>query len=181
MKIYNAGPFFNEAQREMNRMITDAFRMHDHDVFAPLEQDAVKIDSPEQAAKVFAMNMDRIDLCELMIAHIDWLLPEDDEVRVVKPTSTTRADETPWRGKFKSPPLNIPDPGTVYEMGYAYHANIDVVGFSVYEDKPLNLMLTQGCQGFVQGWDTLCILAEALTMKPLSKCSSIHEWKGKQT
>lgn len=43
------------------------------------------------------------------------------------------------------------DPGTVWEMGYAY-GRAPIVAWSLVPDRKLNLMLAEACDGFVNGW-----------------------------
>jgi hypothetical protein len=58
-------------------------------------------------------------------------------------------------------PLNLPDTGTVWEMGFAYAVNMfsrrmDIYGFTTRPrtDK-LNLMLTKSCKGVISGLEEL--------------------------
>jgi nucleoside deoxyribosyltransferase len=44
------------------------------------------------------------------------------------------------------------DPGTIWEMGYAFANKVDVVAWSLVEGRGLNLMLTESCVGFLNGW-----------------------------
>lgn len=43
------------------------------------------------------------------------------------------------------------DPGTVWEMGYAF-GRTPVVAWSLVPMRKLNLMLAHACQGYVNGW-----------------------------
>ena len=47
------------------------------------------------------------------------------------------------------------DPGTIWEMGYGYAHGLPVVAYSVVPERGLNLMLAQGCIGFINGWDAI--------------------------
>lgn len=43
------------------------------------------------------------------------------------------------------------DPGTMWEIGYAYGEDQNVFAFTTVEGRGLNLMLAQSCVGFLQG------------------------------
>ncbi len=43
------------------------------------------------------------------------------------------------------------DPGTVFEMGYAYGMKKDILAYSDTPDRKINLMLGQSCIGFSNG------------------------------
>lgn len=47
------------------------------------------------------------------------------------------------------------DTGTVWEMGAAYMANKPVIIYSPRPDRKLNVMLAQGAQGFLAGWEAI--------------------------
>ncbi len=47
------------------------------------------------------------------------------------------------------------DTGTLWEMGAAYAYDTPVVIYSPNPDRKLNLMLAQGCRGFLAGWDAI--------------------------
>lgn len=43
------------------------------------------------------------------------------------------------------------DPGTMWELGYAFHAKRPVYAYSMVPGRGLNLMLAQSCKGFLNG------------------------------
>lgn len=47
------------------------------------------------------------------------------------------------------------DTGTLWEMGAAYMAGTPLVIYSPNPDRKLNVMLAQGSQGFLAGWDAI--------------------------
>jgi nucleoside 2-deoxyribosyltransferase len=47
------------------------------------------------------------------------------------------------------------DPGTVWEMGLAYGVNIPVYAYTTVKGRGLNLMLAQGCEGFLIGLESV--------------------------
>ncbi len=48
------------------------------------------------------------------------------------------------------------DPGTIWEIGYAFAKNVPVYAFTTVPGRGLNLMLSQSCNGFLQGMDSVC-------------------------
>lgn len=47
------------------------------------------------------------------------------------------------------------DPGTMWEIGYAYGCKRPVYAYTTVEGRGLNLMLAQSCSGFICGLDQL--------------------------
>lgn len=47
------------------------------------------------------------------------------------------------------------DPGTMWEIGYAYGVSVPVYAYTTVEGRGLNLMLAQSCKGFIKGLDEL--------------------------
>ena len=47
------------------------------------------------------------------------------------------------------------DTGTIWEMGGSYFCNRKTVIYSVNPQRKLNLMLAQGADGFLAGWDAI--------------------------
>lgn len=42
------------------------------------------------------------------------------------------------------------DPGTIWEIGYAYRSEVPVYAFTTVPNRGLNLMLSQSCKGFIR-------------------------------
>lgn len=47
------------------------------------------------------------------------------------------------------------DPGTMWEIGYAYALKKPVIAYSMVPGRGLNLMLAQSCKGFINGEERL--------------------------
>lgn len=47
------------------------------------------------------------------------------------------------------------DPGTMWEIGYAYAVKTPVYAFTTVEGRGLNLMLAQSCKGFLVGMESV--------------------------
>jgi nucleoside 2-deoxyribosyltransferase len=122
--IYLAGPFFNQFQT--------GIIAHSEDICARAE---IFCNSPrkflvlkpkacwEERRQVFIHNLQKIQSSELMLACLDNL----DE-------------KGSWRP---------PDTGTLWEMGYAYAIGRPVVAFTASGQEKINVMLAQGCRGFL--------------------------------
>lgn len=120
-RVYIAAPFFNPAQvawcEDLEKRLTDV----KWEFFSPRLQHDGKPDmtNPRYAAHTFVQNVRAIDWCNVMIANVDWLLPEGQEVRLLD-------SQQPMGGEllFKSGPLNLPDAGTMWELGLAFPRKI---------------------------------------------------------
>ncbi len=163
-KLYLAGPFFNTAQREAAEKVLSIAREHwNGEIYAPLEG-GIEVDTPEKAREVFKRNVDELNETDCLLCHTDWLSPQGEEVRVLR--------EFPV-----GPPLNLPDAGTIWEMGYAYRFKMQtgtpmIVAYSVLETTTrLNLMLQLCADGFLHGWTEV---AEFLMSKELREDQKTH-------
>lgn len=111
-QIYLAGPFFNGPQHEAAIRIANLCAHYGVKYFSPLLAGGGPIKSPEHAAEVYSRNCRELNVSAVVLAQLEWLMEPDRQVRVVDPIG-------PTSGIFASPPLNIPDSGTVWELGYA--------------------------------------------------------------
>lgn len=166
MKFYLAAPFFNPAQSHLCAQIEDMFKLKGVQLFSPRSQDANRkkeLDN-EDARQIFRTNVDNVIGCTHMLAVIDWLMPPEMEVRTVKYTlSVNPKDQTQsLQTDFIGGPLNIPDPGTVFEMGMMYGISAVqswtpyIYGFTMRKPgEKVNIMLTQALAGTIYGLDDL--------------------------
>jgi len=67
------------------------------------------------------------------------------------------------------------DPGTVWEMGYAFANKKPILAFSAVPGRGLNLMLSQSCVGFCNGVAELEVILDRY--KKLRRIDSVS-WKG---
>jgi nucleoside 2-deoxyribosyltransferase len=164
IKIYIAGPFFNEPQLRLIKAIEDDLTAKEVDFYSPRLHPGNEPGKPidnKTAAAIFKSNVDAIAECTHVLAVMCWLLPERNELRVMfrKNPSTVPAD---WEAL--SPQLSLPDTGTVFEMGLAWgmalseeHGPRPIIGYT--NTKPgegkLNIMLTQACRGVICGSDNM--------------------------
>ena len=168
--IYLAGPFFNEVQEASAWKLIALCKDHKIEYFAPIEQDSIKIKTPEQAQKVFDSNTKNIEECEIILAQLEWLMPEHHELRVVKNIGVQ--DSVSFL--IESPPLNLPDTGTVFEMGAGFLAGKEIIGYMTKPQEKLNLMLAQSCDGFLKGWSQI----EAYLASGCLKSCTVNRWVG---
>lgn len=176
---YLAGPFFNPAQRQHAEELA-AFAAEargEDNVYAPVSA-GVTLDTAEKAKEVYDTNVERLLACGVLLAQVEWLLPEGQENRIVEPHYIghlgQRAEQL--RGErgvavhLKSGPLNVPDSGTVWELGMARGIRERdaaaskasnppkvpfIVAYTVGEQSQLNLMLARSCDAYLRGREAL--------------------------
>lgn len=115
MKIYLAGPFFKEYQRNLVNKYAKILREVGHEVYVPMEhevEDAWSLPHHEWANKVFKADVDAIDRCDKVVALYEgW-----------------------WS-----------DTGTAWEIGYAYGIGTPVVlipfGKAEEDNEALSVMI----------------------------------------
>jgi len=148
-KMYLAGPFFNSAQVELMATIEGAVAAAGFKAFSPRlhARQLGKGATPEQQRDTFDDDLVGLQEAGVVLAVLDWKLPDTE--RVLKEYWTNREGKLAWRSS-EDTILNIPDSGTVWEMGYAFSRNIPVVGFTE-NPRAVNLMLMQSCLGVVVG------------------------------
>lgn len=170
--IYLAAPFFNEPQLEAVRTAETLMTELAIPFFSPRQQHKegvpVPIRSAAEARDIFDVNADKLEECEAVLAVLSYLLPENQELALCDSTRS---------GRLR---VELPDTGTVWEMGYAAGAVKPVYGWIPgVAPRKVNLMLTQGCAGVVQGLDGLkhllnCIKEHGCEVPP----SLLPQWEG---
>jgi nucleoside 2-deoxyribosyltransferase len=71
------------------------------------------------------------------------------------------------------------DTGTIWEMGAAYAYGKQVVVYSPNPDRKLNVMLAQGAQGFLAGWDEIeSFLTPPTTTERDFNWEAVKSWVG---
>lgn len=178
---YIAAPFFNAPQLRLVKEIEGVFEYQSFFssrnvwAFSPRLQHGpvpTPITNKAQARQAFNDNYRAIECCKFMVAVVDWLMPAMLDLRVVKEFLSEGLPTAPlYEGM--SPPLNLPDAGTVWEMGVAFALKKPVVMLTLRPptDK-LNIMLTESCIGIARG---VKALEEYLHGQPL------EQWEGKYT
>ena len=150
-RYYLASPFFNDAQLQSVGRLESIFAACGVRVYSPVTANpGIKIRSAAQAESVFRDNLQGLAACSHMLACVDWLhAPGEYTARIYHAPGRKIADEVAR--------LNLPDAGTVWEMGWFYAAEKPVVLFTTQEPHTarLNLMLTQSAAGVVCGYTPL--------------------------
>jgi nucleoside 2-deoxyribosyltransferase len=154
-KVYIAGPFFNPAQTAIIQTIEDACNEFGYPFYSPRQHSgsadmtAAERKNPNCWDKVFASNEAGIYSCTIMIAVLEYALPQDQYI------CSLHRDED-FRCGFRHIMIELPDSGTVWEMG-AYRALGGlVVGYhSTKQPDQLNLMLSHGTDALLLGPENL--------------------------
>ena len=122
IRVYLAGPFFDETQRERIAWIEEVLQSYNFDIFSPRKASLIGPDSTnEDMIRTFDGNISHIDNCDFMLAILDY------------------------DGKSS-------DPGTVFETGYAFSRNKPILYFNETREKGPNLMLAMsGKLPFITG------------------------------
>lgn len=131
-KIYLAGPFFNEQQLSLIKQTKELLLQNatvdaDH-IFLPMEQDEYsqfEFGSLPWQQQTFNNDVRHIHQADCLVAILDYTTTKDGNL--------------------------APDPGTIFEIGVAYQANIPVILLQFEKTDSLNLMLAQSYTHFFNG------------------------------
>jgi len=168
--IYLAGPFFNVRQKEWARRLTDTLTKRGYLCYAPVEHAWLEKDPQKNATEIFERNIKWIKDCSLVLAQLDYLLEENKELGI----ATMISNSTEFSGQAnRFEPVHLPDPGTIWEMGYAFSKNIPVIGYTLEKGVALNLMLAQGLIGYIEN------PLEVFESQGI-RWNLVKEWKGKK-
>lgn len=125
--VYLAAPAFNNVQKELLKLVKLKLQCNETigNIFEPLaeknQHNELQFGSNIWKYTVFQQDIDAIKNADCVIAIVDFI-EENEEI--------------------------IPDPGTTWEIGYAYALNKPVylvTGESKPKEKTLNLMVDMGC------------------------------------
>ena len=133
--IYLAGPFFNPVQLAWARNVAKLLRSCGFKVWAPVDevyQEKCSLD----AAAIFKRNIMWLENTKFVLAQLDYPLINNRHMGILTMNNTGIVER-----------VQIPDSGTVWEMGYAFAKEIPVIGYSKNSVSKINLMLTQAMIG----------------------------------
>lgn len=187
--LYLAAPFFNNEQVELVKKVEEHFQEFalGINVFSPRLQHGNTVGpirNREHAKQVFDKNFDAICGAQSMLAIIDWLMPPNKEIRTIHADTIKPGIVEDKVAAISGPALNLPDTGTVWEMGAAYVQKLHLACFTLRpESAGVNLMLTCGCDGIVYGFDALENFLKAAKFEPkieeyIQAWESLPAWKG---
>jgi len=169
-RVFIASPLFNPPQIEIIHRIETLLenngfpfysaRLHSGSAGMTAEQR----NDPEAWVPVFRSNVEGLEECHMMIAVIEYALP-----RVSQNAAIPIAGEQQGMGigipylvgnggftlRNVKTLIEVPDAGTVWEMGWFHRAGKPTVAFHTSGAKKLNLMMSHSCDGFIRGWDKL--------------------------
>ena len=183
-KIYIAGPFFNLAQIDVIDAIEYLCSLHGFPYYSPRKHSG-SADIPQEHRKdpkvwshVIESNKLQLDVCDLIIAVLDYKLPADTEMCQVQWDLSSGHILSDAIVKYAYT-VEIPDSGTVWEMGYAFALGKPILGYvSGEKPKALNLMLSHTMRGVVSGTDRLAYFLESynpVVARPVDEL--LFDWK----
>jgi nucleoside 2-deoxyribosyltransferase len=135
--FYIAGPFFNPDQLALIADIEKTFDLAGVKYFSPRLCDENKKGPPDKAGaeKIYERNSRNLLFCTHILAVVDWKLPIGDQIYLLRQAP---AEPEPFP---VGQPLNIPDSGTVWEMGAAQMRNMLAGGFlKNFAGDPVSLL-----------------------------------------
>jgi len=153
LSIYLAGPFFNdESKMVLYSMLKVLEANCGHKVWVPMRDgilcppDADR----EMRLKVFTLDCEQLHRIDCVVALLDYPLPVHMQLCL--------RTQTP-EGNAKECPMYLPDPGTIFEIGYTNGLNhagngyTYVIGYSSVGE--FNLMVAEACDCIVSDSDQL--------------------------
>lgn len=173
--FYLAAPFFNDQQIELVKRIETIAASLFLRCFSPrLEGPSLKPGaSQNDRAHVANVNQRGIQQSEFVLAVLDYLLPADQSLMVVKHPDLDLLHIRPVM------PVNIPDTGTVWEMGKASGMEKAVIGFKLEAKGVMNVMLAQTCAGMLYGLDELAEFLHVVHKEDLyAALKLLKPWQG---
>lgn len=167
--IYLAGPFFNEAQialmSEVEHLVETKSRLEFYSPrlhATPFQPSTRGKDTGADPGRTFADNLSAIAQAYFVLVCLDYSMGHLQQLRVIQlrdqiPGSprpvVIEPDGLPYEYVTTSGTLNLPDTGSVWEIGYAFGTGIPVVGFTMHQPNtvPVNLMLAMALEGTIHG------------------------------
>lgn len=156
-KIYIAAPFFNAAQIMVVQTIESTLANNEFSYYSPrLHSGSDKLTPEERKDRnawmqVITSNIAAMESCSAMIAVLEFAMP--DELRLVP---AKYANVGKWNVLPNVQPVELPDTGVVFEMGYMYARYKPIFGYhSTKIPSELNLMLSHTVMGILTGQEAL--------------------------
>ncbi len=166
-KVFIASPLFNKPQIQIISTIEGTLHEAGFDFYsARLHSGSDKL-SPEDRKDlrkwdpVFESNLAGLDECQVCIAVLEYTMPDGQRLTMQKREHHINPDPSrpgsffPDTHEWSASVIELPDAGTVWEMGYMRAQGKLVVGFHTDKAKHLNLMLSHGVDGMLLGYDAL--------------------------
>lgn len=146
-KVYLAGPFFNTEQLNIIRNLEMLISQEGLDSFSPSRDSIIvnKQTSKVELNEVFISNCKSIDDSDFVIAVLDYA-----------------GTELFFEKNKKKYSINIPDTGTIWELGYAFSKSKPIIGFYSQKPEKVNLMLSESIDAFCVGGKDLGKIIEEI-------------------
>ncbi len=181
--VYLAGPFFNSEQTVHLEMVESILKRHHVKFFSPRSQGGTlkPTASKLERREILYTNVQGISEASCVLAILDWLNPSGCQIRLVDQALEFGRSTV---AKFRSPPLNLPDTGTVWELGFAYGIQVPVVGVLMEREGKFNAMLTEAMVGIAYGFEQLERFADLFGKHGMNENYVIKElesWQGETT
>ncbi len=156
LKIYLAGPFFNDAQRSLIRNLEKTLETIGYEVWSPSRDGiALRPDaSNEDQKKVFDMNYHAINTCDMMVAVLEPNDTRGMDAAIATFNDVVRSSHMRLEFALQLKDKRLPqysDIGTVWEMGIAYEQGKPTVAYYDSAASRPNLMLAKSCHGMAIG------------------------------
>jgi nucleoside 2-deoxyribosyltransferase len=155
-RVFIASPLFNGPQHAIIDSIEKLLGLYGFDYYSARQHsgsDKLSAEDKKDLRKwdpVFQSNLDGLDECRVMIAVLEYALPEDKRMYLC-----TGEEDGPGFNVLSSQEMELPDAGTVWEMGYFRAQGKIVIGYHTDKAKHLNLMLSHGCDALIKGFENL--------------------------
>ena len=133
--IYLGGPFFNEQQESWAIYLAYQLRERGFKVYAPVDEKWEE-GSKKTANEIFIRNLQWMLHSKMMLAQMDYPIEPPNVLALVNTND--------WLYET----INMPDSGTVWEMGYMYAQGKPVIGYTAKPVSQINLMLSECLDGF---------------------------------
>lgn len=146
IKIYLAGPFFNEKERELIEIATKKLRNQSYEVIVPMEHfidDGENMTNEEWASKVFAYDLNQITAADCVLAI--------------------------YHGHYS-------DSGTAWEIGFAFALNTPCIVAHINMDNIASIMPVTGCSCNIRFSDIGNIDIEGLLNNINSATRGMNAW-----
>lgn len=165
IRVYLAGPFFNDAQVKLIERAEQILEACGVPHFSPRKMalngnPTTTRPTPEQAGDIFRKDYEEICRSTHVIAVMDWTMNPGTSLRVCAEPPVMVENDTPLEVSGKPPialhrvlsgHLQFPDSGTVWEMGCAYALRVPIYLYTAAPAARLNLMLSQSARGVIYG------------------------------
>ncbi|MFA7257616.1 MAG: nucleoside 2-deoxyribosyltransferase [Kiritimatiellales bacterium] len=144
--IYIAAPFFNSKQLAIVEGVEKILDKLSIPYYSPRKAGVLSPDSNDADRNaVYQSNVNALrSYATMVLACTAFPLPDKVDLALVAKI----ADDD-----YRITPVNLPDTGTVYEIGFAVSRGIPVIGYhhciGDHTNESLNVMLTEAFEGFV--------------------------------